>query len=159
MLTPTEHKILREYKDYLARTHKQFRAETKSKAALADYIYAVNIEAAWLKRQYPQVLDKLVIDRAYRNLLEAYKRAAEYPVRLSWGSLASFVTNRRPSILWAVLQAKADGFTALPEPKKTNVLHSKIVLERAWCEGCQTQARVIDGRLECCNQPIGEKTW
>lgn len=156
MLTFTEHKILKEWKDYFSRSHKLFRAATKSKAALADYLYAINAEAQWLKRQYPGVKDKLIVDRAYRNLLEAYRRAEEYPVRLSWKSLANFAINRRPSILWAVLQAKADGPKARQEPKKANVLHTRTVLERTWCKHCQTVSRVVEGKLECCEQTIGE---
>jgi hypothetical protein len=109
MLTPTEHKLLKEWKDYFARSYKLFKLATRSKASLADYLYAINSEASWLKRQYPGVKDKLLVDRAYRNLIEAYTRAAEYPVKLNWKSLAAFAINRRPSVLWAVLQAKADG--------------------------------------------------
>lgn len=157
MLTFTEHKILKDWKDYFVRSHKQFKQTTRSKCYLSDYLFAINSECQWLKRQYPTVKNKLIVGRAYKNLLEAYQRAAEYPVKLSWKSLASFAINRRPSILWAVLQAKADGPTTIQEPKKTNIHHTQIILERTWCKRCQTLSLVIDNKLECCNEPIGEK--
>lgn len=106
-------------------------------------------------RQYPGVKDKLLVNRAYRNLVEAYQRAAEYPVRLNWGSLASFAVNRRPSILWAVLQSKADGYKAKEDPievpKKATVLH---YVDRQWCDECKTLARVLNNKLECCQKEL-----
>jgi hypothetical protein len=156
MLTPTEHKILRDWKDHIAYSYKVFKTATRTKASLADYLYAVNSEAAWLKRQYPTVKDKLIISRALKNLLEAYQRAAEYPVRLTWKSLASFAINRRPSILWAVLQAKADGPAPVQKPEVPSKAKVQRITERQYCSACQTQALVINNQLECCGKPIGD---
>lgn len=154
MLSFTEHKIIRDWKDYVARSYKVFIATTHSKANLADYIHAYNTELQWLKRQYPTVKNKLIIQRAYKNLLEAYKRASEYSVKLTWRSLANFALHRRPSILWAVLQARADGLPK--QQQKRNKLDKKanalLIVECRWCNSCHTTARVIQNKLECCGK-------
>jgi hypothetical protein len=146
----TEKTILKDYKDHVARCHKLFKRDTHTQANLADFIYALNSEVQWMKRQYPNVKDKFIVERSYRNLLEAYQRSSEYSVKLTWKSLAGFVLNRRPGILWAVVQSRADGPQKTPKAIKVPQKERKIITERAWCSHCQTQALVINNRLECC---------
>ena len=155
MLTNPEHKIIREWKDYVARVYLVFKRETQTNATRADFIYAMNSEIWWLRRQYPGVRDKLIIQRAYKHLLEAYKRSDEYSIKLNWKSFAHFCLSRRPSIAWAVLQARADQPMFIE--KKEIKERVPIYTETTWCDHCKAYVHIVEGKYRCCNRRVRKK--
>jgi hypothetical protein len=151
-----ERTLLSQWQDYIARQHKFFRLKTGSKVLICDFFAAVNSEVIYLRRQYPGVQEKKIIDRAYERLLEAYERSIEYPVYLNWRSLAVFIANKRPGIAWAVLQARADrqsGEKPVCKEGERPFMAKKVrSTVMGWCPFCFMTARIVAGKRECCGR-------
>lgn len=148
--------ILAQWNDYVVRLHSKFCREVKSKAALADFLAAMNSEIVYLRHLYPGAEHGKLISRAYERIKRAFELSAEYPVHLRWPSIASFIANRRPSIAWAVLQARADRCPKQqPELKPGEIpfmTRPKRSLQRAWCPRCYINSRIVRGKYECCGE-------
>ncbi len=156
MLTRAEHLIIRESYDHVGKLFKVFCSKTKTKASKADFVYAINTEMAWLKRQYPQVKNRHLANKAFYNLLEAYQRSPEYGVRLQWRSLAAFVLNRRPSVLWAVIQARSDNPDIVPVEKKLSKI-DEMYIQHDWCPNCKALVKVVRNTYHCCGRKRRKK--
>lgn len=153
-----ERHLLCAWQAYVTRLHMFFVRETKTKAMLADFYAAIHNEVIYLRRQYPGVKEKKIVDRAYSRLLEAYKRSIEYPVFLNWPSLAVFVAHRRPGIAWAVLQARAD-YRSKEKPviknnEKPFMVKKVRSVQMAFCPFCHVTAKLSSGKFLCCGKEL-----
>lgn len=152
--------VLGQWADYIARLHKQFTKQLCSKALLSDFLAAMNSEVVYLRLQYPGVEQGKIINRAFQRLVKAYERSAEYPVYLTWPSIAAFAVNKRPGLAWAVLQARADRCPKqLPEleaGKQPFMAKPERTVQRAWCPRCYINSKIVKGKYECCGQSIAE---
>lgn len=150
--------VLGQWRDYIARLHKQFNKQLGSKALLVDFLTAMNSEVVYLRRQYPGIKQSKLINRAFERLRKAYERSAEYPVYLSWPSIAAFAVSRRPGIAWAVLQARADRCPkqkpAIKNGERPFMAAPVRSLHRAWCPCCYINSKIVKGRFECCGELV-----
>jgi len=150
--------LICQWQDYITRLHKFFIQKTGSKAILVDFYAAIHNEILYIKRQYPGVRDKKIIDRAYDRIVEAYERNEEFPVYLNWRSIASFMAQERSGLTWAVLQARADRSSGEKPKLKDNeipfMIKKKRIAQMGWCPFCFMTARIIRGRYECCGVEV-----
>jgi hypothetical protein len=153
-----DRQVLGQWRDYLARLHKQFAKQQASKALLVDFLAAINSEIVYLRHQYPGVEHGKLINRAYQRLVKAYERSAEYSVYLNWPSIAAFTVTRRPGIAWAVLQARADRCPKQqPELKpgeRPFMVKPVRTTHRAWCPRCYINSKIVKGKYECCGERL-----
>lgn len=154
----SEKDLISAWKDYITRLHRVFIRQTGAKAVLADFYSAIQSEIVYLRRQYPGIEGKKIVDRAYQRVLGAYERSVEYSLYLNWGSLAAFVSHTRPGIAWAVLQARADRSKGQKPTFKANEVPFLVEKERhtqlCWCPHCFLTAKVAQGRYECCGKRV-----
>ncbi len=157
-MTKRERTLLSQWQDYVTRLHKFFTKKTGSRALLADFYAAIHNEILYLRRQYPGVREKKIIDRAYDRLVEAYERNEEFPVYLNWRSIAAFMAQERSGLAWAVLQARADRSAGEKPKLRANevpfMVKKKRIAQMGYCKCCCMTARIVGGKYECCGAEV-----